>query len=90
MATGYEQVRSVVAELAGDHDAARQVHLVLPETGVCSAAPSSQISASCCGGPAPAGTDACCKADLEAKQEGKPGCGCSDAVPQPNQMEPAE
>ncbi|MEW6474793.1 MAG: FAD-dependent oxidoreductase [Actinomycetota bacterium] len=36
LATGYEQVRSVVAELAGDHSAARQVHLVLPETGVCS------------------------------------------------------
>jgi thioredoxin reductase len=33
--TGFEQVRSVVAELAGDHDAARRVGLVLPETGVC-------------------------------------------------------
>jgi thioredoxin reductase len=36
MATGYEQVRSIVAALAGDWDAARQVELVLPETGVCS------------------------------------------------------
>jgi len=36
LATGYEQVRSVVAEIAGDHEAARTVHLVLPETGVCS------------------------------------------------------
>ena len=36
MITGYEQVRSVVAEIAGDHAAARQVQLVLPETGVCS------------------------------------------------------
>lgn len=36
MATGYEQVRSVIAELAGDHEAARRVELVLPETGVCS------------------------------------------------------
>ena len=36
MATGYEQVRSVVAEIAGDHAAAREVRLVLPETGVCS------------------------------------------------------
>lgn len=33
--TGYEQVRSVVCELVGDHDGARQVKLVLPETGVC-------------------------------------------------------
>ena len=28
--TGYEQVRSVTAELAGDHDAARRVELVVP------------------------------------------------------------
>ncbi|MEV4415794.1 FAD-dependent oxidoreductase, partial [Catellatospora sp. NPDC049609] len=33
MATGYEQVRSVVAALAGDWDAARDVRLELPETG---------------------------------------------------------
>ncbi|WP_223167438.1 FAD-dependent oxidoreductase [Nonomuraea sp. SYSU D8015] len=36
MATGYEQARSVVAALAGDWEAARQVQLELPETGVCS------------------------------------------------------
>ncbi|WP_412538463.1 NAD(P)-binding domain-containing protein [Longispora sp. K20-0274] len=36
MATGYEQARSVVAALAGDWDAARDVQLELPETGVCS------------------------------------------------------
>ncbi len=34
--TGYEQVRSVSAEIAGDHEAARKVELVLPSTGVCS------------------------------------------------------
>ena len=34
--TGYEQVRSVVAALAGDWESARRVELVLPETGVCS------------------------------------------------------
>lgn len=33
--TGYEQVRSVVAMLAGDEEGAREVRLVLPETGVC-------------------------------------------------------
>ena len=33
--TGYEQVRSVAAELAGDHEAAGRVELVLPDTGVC-------------------------------------------------------
>jgi thioredoxin reductase len=34
--TGYEQARSVVAELAGDHEAAMRVELTLPQTGVCS------------------------------------------------------
>jgi hypothetical protein len=33
--TGYEQVRSVVCALVGDEDGARNVELVLPETGVC-------------------------------------------------------
>jgi thioredoxin reductase len=36
LATGYEQVRSVVAELADDRVAAGDVQLILPETGVCS------------------------------------------------------
>jgi thioredoxin reductase len=36
MATGYEQVRSIVAALVGDWEAARKVELDLPETGVCS------------------------------------------------------
>lgn len=36
--TGYEQVRSVVAELVGDHEAAARVELTLPETGVCGGA----------------------------------------------------
>ena len=39
MLTGYEQVRSVVAAIAGDWEAARDVELVLPETGVCSDRP---------------------------------------------------
>ncbi|MFM9370582.1 NAD(P)-binding domain-containing protein [Streptomyces sp. Da 82-17] len=34
--TGYEQVRSVAAALAGDLDSADRVELTLPETGVCS------------------------------------------------------
>jgi thioredoxin reductase len=36
--TGYEQVRSVAAELAGDHQAAARSELVLPDTGVCGGA----------------------------------------------------
>ncbi len=35
MLTGYEQVRSIAAEIAGDREAAGKVELVLPETGVC-------------------------------------------------------
>lgn len=36
--TGYEQVRSIVAAIAGDQEAAERVELVLPETGVCGGA----------------------------------------------------
>jgi hypothetical protein len=36
LATGYEQVRSITAALAGDWTAARDVQLDLPKTGVCS------------------------------------------------------
>ncbi len=49
MLTGYEQVRSVVAELSGDLDAARRVELTLPATGVCSSAPG--VAEACCGAP---------------------------------------
>jgi hypothetical protein len=35
MLTGYEQVRSVACALVGDEEGARNVELVLPETGVC-------------------------------------------------------
>jgi thioredoxin reductase len=80
MLTGYEQVRSVVAALAGDLEAADDTHLVLPETGVCStnrAAEGAAGSSGCCGGPPPAKVDACCAADAAAKAEGKSGCGCA-------------
>ena len=90
MATGYEQVRSVVAELAGDYAAARQVHLVLPETGVCSAASIvGEVATSCCGGPV-ATTLSCCVADEVAKSEGEAGCGCGTSTARPiNISEPA-
>ncbi|MBW0368301.1 FAD-dependent oxidoreductase [Ensifer adhaerens] len=89
MATGYEQVRSVVAELAGDPVAARQVQLVLPETGVCNVTlpgDRQEAEAGCCGGPAPVEADACCVADATAKSEGKSGCGCGSPA-QPKEME---
>jgi thioredoxin reductase len=57
--TGYEQVRSVVAALAGDLDAASRVELQLPKTGACSIssattgpvepAPAVAEPAACCG-----------------------------------------
>jgi thioredoxin reductase len=75
MMTGYEQVRSIVADIAGDREAADRVELVLPETGVCSGSVAS-ASAECCGGPAVARQDACCKADEVAKSQGEEGCGC--------------
>jgi hypothetical protein len=80
--TGYEQVRSVAAAIAGDMEAADAVQLVLPETGVCTV-PASFFGSSaegCCGGPAPAAVDACCVADAQAKEKGKAGCGCSAAA----------
>ncbi len=52
--TGNEQVRSVVAALAGDLAAADEVQLVLPETGVCSVDDKGQdtsAGAGCCGTP---------------------------------------
>jgi len=76
MITGYEQVRSIAAEIAGDAESAQRVELVLPETGVCNRTAAFGVT-ECCGGPAPASTDACCVADAAAKLEGKSGCGCS-------------
>ncbi|MFZ2749800.1 MAG: flavoprotein, partial [Propioniciclava sp.] len=51
--TGYEQVRSIAASLAGDHEAAARVELVLPDTGVCGGAglfddPTGAKRGSCC------------------------------------------
>jgi hypothetical protein len=78
MITGYEQVRSIAADIAGDRNAAERVELVLPETGVCnrSAPPD---AGECCGGPPQPAVDACCLADANAKQQGKAGCGCASS-----------
>ncbi len=59
--TGYEQVRSIAATLAGDHEAAERVELTLPETGVCggaglfdqpAAASPEETGGGCCAAPA--------------------------------------
>jgi hypothetical protein len=80
LATGYEQVRSVAAAIAGDFAVADDVRLVLPETGVCSVPAGEAAAAGCCGGPAPKEADACCVADAIAKADGKAGCGCKVAA----------
>ncbi|MCK5918819.1 MAG: hypothetical protein KAG34_10350, partial [Cocleimonas sp.] len=53
MITGYEQVRSIIADIVGDKEGAARVELVLPETGVCSAPldndAESKKGAGCCG-----------------------------------------
>jgi hypothetical protein len=79
MLTGYEQVRSIAAKIAGDDEAAARVELVLPETGVCSrsAAPD---RADCCGGSAVDQPNACCVDDAVAKDAGKAGCGCGSTA----------
>jgi len=89
--TGYEQARSVAAAVAGDMEAADNVHLVLPDTGICQTdfdekeggccgAPAVAKAASCCGGPAAVKEDACCVADERAKTAGQKGCGCEAAA----------
>ncbi|MET7736986.1 FAD-dependent oxidoreductase [Streptomyces sp. NPDC005402] len=58
--TGYEQVRSIAAAIAGDQAAAERVELTLPETGVCGGAglfdepegAGSGEGGSCCAAPA--------------------------------------
>jgi hypothetical protein len=79
MMTGYEQVRSIVADIAGDKESAARVELELPETGVCTrgATERNAGASGCCGGPAPADASACCADDAAAKTVGKSGCGCS-------------
>jgi thioredoxin reductase len=79
MITGYEQVRSIAADLAGDREAAERVELELPETGVCTRAgvEGGEGASGCCGGPTPVGVAACCADDASEKAVGRTGCGCS-------------
>ncbi|MFF0133431.1 NAD(P)-binding domain-containing protein [Streptomyces mirabilis] len=57
--TGYEQVRSITAAIAGDQEAAERVELTLPESGVCGGAGlfdepenAEQSGGGCCAAPA--------------------------------------
>ncbi|MGW0817051.1 NAD(P)-binding domain-containing protein [Streptomyces viridiviolaceus] len=80
--TGYEQVRSVVAAIAGDLDSADRVELTLPETGVCGGAglfdtPAAQQTdgGGCCA-PAPQLVQLGTPAAVGATAEEAPAGGC--------------
>jgi len=91
MLTGYEQVRSVAAAIAGDWTAARDVRLVLPETGVCSTNILAERGVACCGPSAQAAdraeatglpVPACCG---DAPASGSGSC-CDNAAPRVIQL----
>ncbi|KUL53223.1 FAD-dependent oxidoreductase [Streptomyces sp. NRRL S-1521] len=80
--TGYEQVRSVAAAIAGDLDSADRVELTLPETGVCGGAglfdaPDAQEAdgGGCCA-PAPQLVQLGAPATVGAASEQAPAGGC--------------
>ncbi|MGZ9817662.1 FAD-dependent oxidoreductase [Peribacillus simplex] len=75
LATGYEQVRSVVAYLTGDVEGAKEVHLELPETGVCSV----NLASSCCDSDIPATETkdgSCCGSPVLARLDIKKNSCC--------------
>jgi thioredoxin reductase len=76
MLTGYEQVRSVAAAIAGDWESARDVQLVLPETGVCSSNVLADRGVACCGTAVESGDASCC-GDTSTV-----GSCCGDNTPQ--------
>lgn len=84
MATGFEQVRSVVSAIAGDLEAADRVELDLPETEVCGigTVDASGAESSCCGD-APAAATAAVAASAPKSGCGTASCGTKPAVPVP-------
>jgi len=60
MITGYEQVRSIIADIVGDKEGAARVELVLPETGVCSAPLDDDDNDAGCCDSSPKETKGCC------------------------------
>ncbi|GAA2262928.1 FAD-dependent oxidoreductase [Glycomyces scopariae] len=75
LATGYEQVRSIAAALAGDREAAERVELDLPETGVCSS--SRALEATSIADAAEA--SGCCGTSADAAGEAESGCGTASS-----------
>jgi hypothetical protein len=85
LATGYEQVRSIAAALAGDREAADKVELDLPETGVCSSSRSLEATSiadaaegsGCCGSTTAEAAGSGCGTSADG------GSGCRTAQPEP-------
>ena len=79
MITGYEQVRSIAADIAGDATppSVSNSNFRRPACARVAAIEAGAAVSGCCGGAAPAGVDACCADDVDAKGAGKSGCGCS-------------
>ncbi|MDV6014419.1 FAD-dependent oxidoreductase [Haloechinothrix sp. LS1_15] len=67
--TGYEQVRSIAAALAGDTASAERVELTLPETGVCSGAGALALD-----GDTSAGREAPVATEAQAGNTRQPSC----------------
>ncbi|TDB86704.1 FAD-dependent oxidoreductase [Actinomadura sp. 7K534] len=80
MATGYEQVRSIAAALAGDREAADTVQLDLPETGVCSTDP---VTEDRLPGAEAGGCGTSCATEPAVEENPASCCGTSDQAPQP-------
>ncbi|MEE1941984.1 FAD-dependent oxidoreductase [Streptomyces sp. TRM 70361] len=89
--TGYEQVRSIAAALAGDLESADSVELTLPETGVCGgsglydAPEADRTGGGCCAAPEPqlirlgAETPATTPAGAAETADAAPAGGCCGA-----------
>jgi hypothetical protein len=80
MLTGYEQVRSVAAAIAGDWKAARDVRLVLPETGVCSSGILAERGVACCANDAARDEATACCASTEPGPAASACCGSAPQV----------
>jgi N-acetylglutamate synthase-like GNAT family acetyltransferase/thioredoxin reductase len=84
MATGFEQVRSVVAALAGDLQAADRVELDLPETGVCSVsfatAPAARTAQSCGASAATSCSTTSCSAPTKPEEVVSKAASCGVAA----------
>jgi thioredoxin reductase len=86
LATGYEQVRSIAAALAGDTEAAARVELALPVTGVCSTDLADREAAEAAGGGVGPATGS---AHGWSAEEPAPTAACCGSTPAPVAASPS-